>query len=80
MSVPSGRAEEETGPAVVLAAVDRPAAAGEVGFGAGPEAPEAHDSNGEVPSDLQKSKVLGNFGATTNGGPGPGESHRDQFS
>ena len=77
MSVPTGRAEEETGPAVVLAAVDRAAVAGKVGLGREHDAPGAPKSNGEVPHGPQNSKVLRYLERATTKSPGPAARHRD---
>ena len=69
MSVPTGRAEEETGPAVVLAAVDHAAAAGEVGLGREPTLPEPRKKKDGAQSGPENYKVLRRLGGNAADSP-----------
>ena len=70
MSVPTGRAEELTGPAVVLAAVDHAAAAGEVGVGREQDAPGAPEKEAGAESGPQNEKVPCALGGDAADSPG----------
>ena len=70
MSVPTGRAEEETGPAVVLAAVDHAAAAGEGGLGREPTLPEPRKKKDGAQSGPENYKVLRRLGGNAADSPG----------
>ena len=70
MSVPTGRVEEKTAPAVVLAAVDHAAAAGEVGVGREQDAPGAPEKETGAESGPQNEKVPCALGGDAADSPG----------
>ena len=77
MSVPTGRSEEETGPAVVLAAVDHATAAGKVGLGREPTLPEPRKKKDGAESGPENKKVPWALGGDAADSPGPVRVARD---